>query len=552
MAAPQPARHTTSSSVSNLLSSYSEDKDKNNPIGAETPRTISKGAEDHFKDPYGPRLGKTARFWRVYVQEANISDDELSKGWNQMLDVMLRTQFLLPCSAPFALRKESFEPFKRRASQLTVTIYRFILDSLKYLRPDQADHTTHTLLVISQTLIAMSNQSTPTPVAADAYPPKFTPPRYAVLINTLWFLSLMLGITVTLIAILAKEWCHVYMAGRTGPMHEQARRRQQRFDGLRTWRMVGLIAFLPTLMHIALFLFTVGLSIYLWHIYPTVAIPVIILTSLTTLFYLAVIILPFVFEFCPYSTALSRVLINLWLKQKDQDSADMSSDVPMDLVTSSALSWVISNCENSNSVDTALQAIAGADHSLPCEPLWNCNAAGLVKQRLHACFTSQQLPVTNSGFESLMKLGPESVTFRLCVLYARVLNVLAWDGTRGGWSESINVFRDVWSEFELLYDNLSKHSGSEISPSTTVGYAGISVWKQHQPYIISNFSKRTSSPLEVSSYVLLILERHENLPSYEAQLFELLYVLQGGLMDHKASDRQNDPAYKRDLTFIGL
>ncbi|KAG8693616.1 hypothetical protein FRC08_009009 [Ceratobasidium sp. 394] len=317
MAAPQPARRTTSSSVSNLLSSYSEDKDKNNPIGAETPRTISKGAEDDFKDPYGPRLGKTARFWRVYVQEANISDDELSKGWNQMLDVMLLFAALF-CSICTA----------------------FILDSLKYLRPDQADHTTHTLLVISQTLIAMSNQSTLTPVAADAYPPKFTPPRYAVLINTLWFLSLMLGITVTLIAILAKEWCHVYMAGRTGPMHEQARRRQQRFDGLRTWRMVGLIAFLPTLMHIALFLFTVGLSIYLWHIYPTVAIPVIILTSLTTLFYLAVIILPFVFEFCPYSTALSRVLINLWLKQKDQDSADMSSDVPMDLVTSSALSWL--------------------------------------------------------------------------------------------------------------------------------------------------------------------------------------------------------------------
>ncbi|KAG9083538.1 hypothetical protein FRC06_004490 [Ceratobasidium sp. 370] len=525
---------------------------------------MPKDIEDDFKDPYGPRLGKTARFWRVYVQEANISDDELSQGWNQMLDVMLLFVCTLsssllspnsfsslrpPCFALFALRKGPFQHFKRGVGFIAATIYRFILDSLKYLKPDQAERTTHTLMVISQTLIAMPNRSTAAPVAAEAYPPNFTPPKYAIIINTLWFLSLMLGITVTLISILAKEWCHVYTAGRTGPMHEQARRRQQRFDGLKTWRMVGLIAFLPTLMHVALFLFAIGLSIYLWHIYAVVAIPVIVLTSIAALFYSAVTILPFVYEFCPYSTALSRVFINLWLKQqKNEAAADISSNnVPMDIVTSRALSWVISNCENSNSVEIALQAIAGADHSLPCEPLWSSNAVGLVRQRLHACFTSQQLPVTNSGFESLVKLGPGSLAFRLCILYARVLNVLAWGGTKDGWNQSINVFRDVWSEFELLYDNLSKYSDSEISPSTTVGYAGISVWKQHRPYIISNFSKGTNSPLGVSSYILLVLERHRNLPSYEAQLFELLYVLQKGLVDHNTSDRQSDPVYKRNL-----
>ncbi|KAG8784707.1 hypothetical protein FRC12_018377 [Ceratobasidium sp. 428] len=221
----------------------------------------------------------------------------------------------------------------------------------------------------------------------------------------------------------------------------------------------------------------------------------------------------------------------------------LDDNIPMDMVTSKALSWVISNSQNTKSVDTALQAIAGADHSLPCEPLWNCNAAGLVQQRLHDCFTSQELPVTNSGFETLVKLGSGNLTFRLCVLYARVLNVLAWDGTKDGWNQSINVFRDVWSEFELLFDNLARHSGSEIAPSTTVGYAGISVWKQHKPYIISSFSRGTESPLGVSSYILLVLERHGDLPSYEAQLFELFYVLHRGLIDHDASD----PVYKRDL-----
>ncbi|KAG8716417.1 hypothetical protein FRC09_015763 [Ceratobasidium sp. 395] len=44
----------------------------------------SAGPEDDFKDPYGPRLGRSARFWKVYVQEANLSDDELLTGWNQL------------------------------------------------------------------------------------------------------------------------------------------------------------------------------------------------------------------------------------------------------------------------------------------------------------------------------------------------------------------------------------------------------------------------------------------------------------------------------------
>ncbi|KAG8781945.1 hypothetical protein FRC12_021382 [Ceratobasidium sp. 428] len=394
---------------------------------------------------------------------------------------------------------------------------------------------------MSQNIVALANHSAPVLVAPEGYPPPFTPAKYAIVINTLWFLSLMIGIIVTFVSILAKEWCHDYMAGRTGPMHEQARKRQQRFDGLTTWRMVGLINFLPTLLHIALFLFAIGLSIYLWYIYTIVAAPVIILTGITALFYCSITVLPFIYEFCPYTTALSRLVTSLWSKsRRNRGMMDPNDKIPMDLVTSRALSWVISNSVDSSSVDTALQAISGADHSLPCEPLWDCNAAALVKQRLHSCLASQQLPVTNSGFESLVKLGSESSTFRLCVLYARVLNVLAWDGTKEGWNQSINVFRDVWSD-------LSKYSDSEISPSTTVGYAGISVWKQHQPYIISNFSKGANSPLGVSSYILLVLERQKDLPSYEAQIFELFYVLQRALIEYNSPDRQHDSVYNRDL-----
>ncbi|KAF8598728.1 hypothetical protein BDV93DRAFT_419320, partial [Ceratobasidium sp. AG-I] len=120
------------------------------------------------------------------------------------------------------------------------------------------------------------------------------PTTSAVAVNVLWFLSLILSIAVTLIAMLAKEWCHLFMAGRDGNMHDQARKRQQRLEGLKKWNMEAVIPALPTLMHLALFLFAVGLCIYLWNIHAGVAIPVILISVAVGVLYLSAIVLPFI------------------------------------------------------------------------------------------------------------------------------------------------------------------------------------------------------------------------------------------------------------------
>ncbi|KAF8593149.1 hypothetical protein BDV93DRAFT_406288, partial [Ceratobasidium sp. AG-I] len=133
----------------------------------------------------------------------------------------------------------------------------------------------------------------------------FSPSASAVAVNVLWFLSLILSIAVTLVSMLAKEWCHLFMAGRTGEMHDQARRRQLRLEGLERWKMAGVIPALPTLMHLALFLFSAGLCVYLWDIHIGVAIPVVLVSVISAALYLSSIILPFIYDFCPYETALS-------------------------------------------------------------------------------------------------------------------------------------------------------------------------------------------------------------------------------------------------------
>ncbi|KAF8601448.1 hypothetical protein BDV93DRAFT_421308, partial [Ceratobasidium sp. AG-I] len=152
----------------------------------------------------------------------------------------------------------------------------FVLESSKDLKPDPAESVATTLLIISQTLLAMSNQSGSTPALVFAEPPRFVPATSAIVVNVLWFTSLILSVSVTLIAMLAKEWSHLYMVGRTGQHIQQARRRQRRFDGMKVWHMVGVITALPTLMHLALFLFAAGLCVYLWNIHAGVAIPVVI------------------------------------------------------------------------------------------------------------------------------------------------------------------------------------------------------------------------------------------------------------------------------------
>ncbi|KAG9086290.1 hypothetical protein FRC06_003163 [Ceratobasidium sp. 370] len=78
----------------------------------------------------------------------------------------------------------------------------------------------------------------------------------------------------------------------------------------------------------------------------------------------------------------------------DDKADDRYGDVIMDTVTSQMLAWLIANCEDSRSVDTALQAIAGAHSDLPHGPLVECGTLDLVRPRLEACLKSNDNPST--------------------------------------------------------------------------------------------------------------------------------------------------------------
>ncbi|GAB1526098.1 hypothetical protein RhiTH_009264 [Rhizoctonia solani] len=216
-------------------------------------------------------IGPNAEVWKRYVLETDRADKELVEGWNK-----------------------------------------FILESTQDLKPDYAEVSAHTLAAI---LAAVSSGSTanssdiPTMDQSE-----FSPSSAAIQVNILWFTSLSLSVAVALIAIVAKDWCYQFMATRTGPALVQGRRRQLRWEGIEQWRMREILNVLPLMMHAALLLFAIGLSLYLWDINPRVALPVVVVTAAVGVFYFVTLLLPLFFRYCPFTTGPMKLILPYWYK----------------------------------------------------------------------------------------------------------------------------------------------------------------------------------------------------------------------------------------------
>ncbi|CAE6456242.1 unnamed protein product [Rhizoctonia solani] len=206
-------------------------------------------------DERGAELGEEARVWKVYVGETDKSDAELVDGWNKTLDVLLAMILIL-------IRKILFTEYFRsslwwKAALFSAISTAFLIESSGMLKQDPNDVSAAALMVISQALvtIAINNYTTgpsaiPLPVQTNA--PDFVPSKNAVIINTLWYLSLSLSIATAFLAMLAKDWCHSFSANRTGHPRTQAHRRQRKWKLIERWKMQELIALLPSFVHLSL------------------------------------------------------------------------------------------------------------------------------------------------------------------------------------------------------------------------------------------------------------------------------------------------------------
>ncbi|KAF8756839.1 hypothetical protein RHS01_04098 [Rhizoctonia solani] len=369
-------------------------------------------------DDYGSELGKDARVGQH----------------------MSKKRAILGCDASSDSRPTSYAyTYIIQAALFSAVSTTFVVESIKDLQPDPAMISATTLQEISQVLriIVSNNQSS---ASFSDLPPeeKFKPSAAAIWVNVLWFLSLALSVSVSLVTMLAKQWCYSFMSGRAGQPHVQARTRQRRLEELERWKMPEILAILPVFMHLSLFLFFTGLIVYLWDTHVGVAIPVLATTAFTGTFYATTTMLPITYELCPYATPLSQFIktcpnalefikqtFSTILSQASKHLKDphaiieamrqiffgrtrsphqssrheevVDSEDIMDHLTSRALGWLMSNSQDTRSVDIALQSIAGADRRLPIKPLLDRGAHRLISQRFRNCFLSHP----QSGFSYL-------------------------------------------------------------------------------------------------------------------------------------------------------
>ena len=184
--------------------------------------------------------------------------------------------------------------------------------SVQDLKPNPQDMSTVYLASIYQ-LLADSNV---THASIPPTSPHFSPPRYAVWVNTLWFLSLFVGLTGAVMATSQQDWARRYIKIIRHPRYspeKQARIRAFLANGSHKSHLLmggdGLIGY----VHLAIFLFVVGAAIYLYNVNHTIFIVVAVWIGYSAIAYLFFTLLPIFVPDIFMCTPLSSIVLHLSL-----------------------------------------------------------------------------------------------------------------------------------------------------------------------------------------------------------------------------------------------
>lgn len=193
-----------------------------------------------------------------------------------------------------------------QAGLLSAIVTAFVIEVYRTLQPDSGALSASILLHISQQLASMS-ESPGASSTKDAFAVReFQAPKYALRVNILWFVSLVISLFTASLSMLAKQWLREYLAGRQGTPEECIRLRQLRYDGLLKWRVFDIVALLPLLLHISLILFFIGLGDFLLVLDTEVGSVVSTLIGTWLFIYAACLTTPALLHDCPYVIPLTK------------------------------------------------------------------------------------------------------------------------------------------------------------------------------------------------------------------------------------------------------
>ena len=188
--------------------------------------------------------------------------------------------------------------------------------SVQDLKPNSQDIATSHLEKIHQLLAdPYASRVSTSPESTLAERSTFSPQKYAIWVNSLWFLSLTISLTCAALATLLQQWARRYIRITQPPQynpHKRARIRAFFSNGVEDLRVPAVVEALPSLLHLSLFLFFAGLLVYLSNTNPTVFIVVACWAGIFVAAYACITFMPISRNDSPYYTPLSSSALLLY------------------------------------------------------------------------------------------------------------------------------------------------------------------------------------------------------------------------------------------------
>ncbi|KAJ7440967.1 hypothetical protein FB451DRAFT_1058475, partial [Mycena latifolia] len=181
--------------------------------------------------PFSQYCTDNAPIWKLYMDQAKITDDNLANIFNSDLDPLLIFAGLFSAILPA-----------------------FLIEIRKSLQEDLQNITNYLLLVLIESQHDVASPQIPSST-------RFEPTSSSRWVNGLWFSSLMFSLMSALGASLAKGWVTQFSSSVSGSSWGDAAQHCRRFRGLKRWHLKLIVQCLPILIHIAFFLFSIGLVV---------------------------------------------------------------------------------------------------------------------------------------------------------------------------------------------------------------------------------------------------------------------------------------------------
>ncbi|KAI9435373.1 hypothetical protein BJY52DRAFT_1390697 [Lactarius psammicola] len=251
-------------------------------------QTLNTSQHEHKTEAQGGEIygGSSAKLWSMYLTEIEKQDKEMVERWKGEADSALMFAGLFSAVVSVSL-----------------------VESYKWLSPDPGNETVKLLTQISQQLVNISNGIPLESIAAEISQP-FKPTSSALVVNIMWFGSIVLCLACSVLATSIQQRARRYLAltqGRGTPS-ERARLQTSMFNGLKRFQVERTHQSLAMSMHLSILLYCMGLFIYIFPINTTIASFALGYLSIFYLIYAILTVLPTFFFDCPYGTPFSALM----------------------------------------------------------------------------------------------------------------------------------------------------------------------------------------------------------------------------------------------------